>query len=410
MMEILKKLNIEEWFILLIVVGYTVFSAFAIPFQIENSRIFSVPFRILIFGLSVFIIYKNFSSAKFTNIAVLSLITFWLFYFFKSYLSFTNDVYSEIFKLQFSEIYSRIIIIAMVPSLALLFINYKKINFALVAKAFFYVLMVMLIFNLIYAAVMPYGIQIRYIFSMYYISYGHLGTTLALLSIFFLLFKPKEISSYFLYFGLILGIVTILIGGARSPFLAIMVVIPYLLILKKNYKLIALFLVLLLLSVVVIYIFGKSDDYHLMFIDRTYLWLFEGDNSLRTPLFNKGIEIFKANPIIGGRTHFEDGMYPHNIFLELLMATGILGLILYFLKFIPVFKNFRYFLFKNKNAYHILFFTLFLQYFVLVITSFTLYSVPEFLYFSNIIIGISISNSNEENESNDGSRNPSRNY
>ena len=410
MMEILKKLNIEEWFILLIVVGYTVFSAFAIPFQIENSRFFSVPFRILIFGLSVFIIYKNFSSAKFKNIAVLSLITFWLFYFFKSYLSFTNDVYSEIFKLQFSEIYSRIIIIAMVPSLALLFINYKKINFALVAKAFFYVLMVMLIFNLIYAAVMPYGIQIRYIFSMYYISYGHLGTTLALLSIFFLLFKPKEISSYFLYFGLILGIVTILIGGARSPFLAIMVVIPYLLILKKNYKLIALFLVLLLLSVVVIYIFGKSDDYHLMFIDRTYLWLFEGDNSLRTPLFNKGIEIFKANPIIGGRTHFEDGMYPHNIFLELLMATGILGLILYLLKFITVFKNFRYFLFKNKNAYHILFFTLFLQYFVLVITSFTLYSVPEFLYFSNIIIGISISNSNEENESNDGSRNPSRNY
>lgn len=410
MMEILKKLNIEEWFILLIVVGYTVFSAFAIPFQIENSRFFSVPFRILIFGLSVFIIYKNFSSAKFKNIAVLSLITFWLFYFFKSYLSFTNDIYSEIFKLQFSEIYSRIIIIAMVPSLALLFINYKKINFALVAKAFFYVLMVMLIFNLIYAAVMPYGIQIRYIFSMYYISYGHLGTTLALLSIFFLLFKPKEISSYFLYFGLILGIVTILIGGARSPFLAIMVVIPYLLILKKNYKLIALFLVLLLLSVVVIYIFGKSDDYHLMFIDRTYLWLFEGDNSLRTPLFNKGIEIFKANPIIGGRTHFEDGMYPHNIFLELLMATGILGLILYLLKFIPVFKNFKYFMFKNKNAYHILFFTLFLQYFVLVITSFTLYSVPEFLYFSSIIIGISISNSNEENESNDGSRNPSRNY
>ncbi|MFC6267726.1 O-antigen ligase family protein [Frigoriflavimonas asaccharolytica] len=408
-MEIIRKLNIEEWFILLIVVGYTFFSAFAIPFQIEESRIFSVPFRFLIFGFSIFIIYKNFSISKFKNIAVLSVVFFWLFYLLKSYISFTNDLYDEVFHLQISEIYIRIIVIALVPSVALLFIDYKKINFSLVAKGFFYVLTTMLMLNLIYAAVTPYGIQIRYIFSMYYISYGHLGTTLALLSIFFLFFKPKEISTYLLYFGLILGIVTIMIAGARSPFLAIMVVIPYLLILKKNYKLIALFLILLLLSVIIIYIFGKSDDFHLMFIDRTYLWLFEGDNSLRTPLFETAIGIFKSNPILGGRTHFEDGMYPHNIVLELLMATGIFGFVLYCIKFIPVVRNLKIYSRKNTNLYYILFFTLFLQYFVLVCTSFTLYSVPEFLYFSSIIIGISISNANEENESNDGSRNPSRN-
>ena len=277
----------------------------------------------------------------------------------------------------------------------------------MVGKGFFYTLLVMLTLNLIYAAVMPYHIQILYIFSIYYISYGHLGTSLVLISLFFLLFKPKELPFYLVLCGFLLGITTIIIAGARSPFLALMIVIPYLLIIKKDYKLIVVFIILLLLSVGSIYILGKNVNFEMMFVDRTYLWLFEGDNSLRTPLFERSLDIFKANPIFGGRTHYENGMYPHNIFLELLMATGIVGFIIYILKFIPVIKNFKIFSYRIINSYHILFFALFLQYFVLCSTSFTLYSVPEFLYFSSIIIGISLNNFNEENESNDGRRNPS---
>lgn len=394
---------------MLIVTGYTVFSAFSIPLKIENSRIFSVPYRVIIFALSIIIIYKNFSLSKVKSIAVVTTILFWLFYLYKSYFSFTHDFYEAIFSQQFTEVYIRIIVIALFPSLALLFINYKKIDLSIVSKVFLFTLIVMLSLNLVYAAITPYKIQITYIFTMYYISYGHLGTSLALISLFYILFKPKQFSPYITYYGLILGIITVIIAGARSPFLAIMVVVPYLLILKRSFKLISVFLLLLLLAVVGIYFFGKSDEYHLMFVDRTYLWLFEGDNSLRTPLFERSIEIFEANPIIGGRTHYEDGMYPHNIFLELLMATGVIGFIIYFLKFIPTFKNLRLFSTKSSNLYYLLFFTLFIQYFVLVFTSYTLYSVPEFLYFSSIIIGISLNQINEENESDDGSRNPSRN-
>lgn len=406
MLEI-KKINIEVWFLLLVVTGYTVFSAFAIPLNIENSRIFAVPYRVIVFFFSIYIIIKNFSFKKFRNIAMISMIFFWLIYSIKSYLSFTRDSYEVLFQQSFIEIYIRIFVIAFIPSIALLFINYRKVDMFMVGKGFFYTLLVMLTLNLIYAAVMPYHIQILYIFSIYYISYGHLGTSLVLISLFFLLFKPKELPFYLVLCGFLLGITTIIIAGARSPFLALMIVIPYLLIIKKDYKLIVVFVILLLLSVGSIYILEKNVNFEMMFVDRTYLWLFEGDNSLRTPLFERSLDIFKANPIFGGRTHYENGMYPHNIFLELLMATGIVGFIIYILKFIPVIKNFKIFSYRIINSYHILFFALFFQYFVLCSTSFTLYSVPEFLYFSSIIIGISLNNFNEENESNDGRRNPS---
>ena len=395
-MEILKKWSTEELYLLLIVVGYTVFSAFSIPLNIENSRFFSVPYRILILALSLYIIYKNFSFKRFKSISVLATIFFWILYLLKSYLSFTNDFYDSLFNSTVNEIYVRIIIIALIPSIALLFINYKKVDFSLLSKSFFCVLLFMLTLNFFFALLMPVGKSFQYIFTMYYISYGHLAATLTLLSLFFLLFKREVLPIYFVVYGLFLGLITIVIAEARSPFLAIILVVPYLLLVKKNFKLVALYGFLLFLSIVAIYILGKSGTSEMHFVNRTYRWLFEGDNSLRTPLFKEGISIFKANPLFGGRTLFEDGMYPHNIFLELLMATGVLGFITYFLKFLPVFKNYRLFSFDIKNWYHILFFTLFLQYFVLVFTSFALFAVPEFLYFSSIIIGISLNYENED--------------
>ena len=408
-MDIFKKYTSEVWYLLLIVTGYTVFSAFATPLGVEDSKIFSVPYRLLVFFFSLYIIYKNFSFKKLRNVAVISLTLFWLLYLTKSYLSFTQDFYTELFGERFLEIYIRILLIAWIPSVALLFIDYKKVDLALVSKGFFYTLLAMLTINLMYALVMPHGSSRLFIFSIYYISYGHLGASLALISLFFIFFDAKGLSLYITGYGLLLGLYTIFIAGARSPFLAIMVVVPYLLIVKRNFKFIGMFLLLLCLAIVGIYYFGKSDQYEIMFVDRTYKWLFEGDNSLRTPLFERAVDIFKASQLFGGRTHYEDGMYPHNLFLELLMATGVVGLVIYVLKFLPVFQNFSLFSFKINNCYHLLFFTLFLQYFVLSSTSFALYSVPEFLYFSSIIIGISLNNHNEENESNDGRRNPSGN-
>lgn len=127
-----------------------------------------------------------------------------------------------------------------------------------------------------------------------------------------------------------------------------------------------------------------------------YNWLFEGDNSLRTPLFKRGLAIFKANPVFGGRVLYEDSSYPHNIFIELLMSTGIIGLILYFVKFLPLFRTGNYFLMIKANNAQVEIFVLFIQYFVLVFTSYSLPSTPEFIQLSAVIIGLSLNRNYEK--------------
>lgn len=414
-MVVFKKWTAEILFLVLIVAGYTICSSFAIPLKIDNSRLFSVPYRFFIFLFSFYIINKNFSFKRLISIPVVSIFLFWIFYFIKSLISFHADIYNPEFAASFSEIYSRVLVIAFIPSTALLFINYKKIDLESVVKSFFYIMLVMLTLNLIYGLIMPsYNLvnkndSLRYIFSIYYISYGHLGTTLAILSFFFIFFKPRVLPKYLVVYGLFLGLLTLTIAGARSPILGMFVVLVYFLLLKKNFKLFAGFGILFITSIILIYFFGQSGDSKIVLVNRTYNWIFKGDMSLRGPLFKQALEIFQNNPIFGGRTHYENGMYPHNLFLELLMATGIFGFILYFLKFIPLIKKISLFIFKIKNFYYILFFAIALQYFVLVCTSFTLYSVPEFLYFCSIIIGISLNHQNEEIESNDGCGNTARN-
>src|SRR5690606_15898431 len=58
----------------------------------------------------------------------------------------------------------------------------------------------------------------------------------------------------------------------------------------------------------------------------------EGDSSGRGPLWAAAVEEFVEYPFFGGRIEVS-GTYPHNIFLEILMATGIIGFILFMIIF-----------------------------------------------------------------------------
>jgi O-antigen ligase len=107
--------------------------------------------------------------------------------------------------------------------------------------------------------------------------------------------------------------------------------------------------------------------------------------------------------LFGGRVVFEDGMYPHNLFVDILMSTGLVGMILFIIyfkfvvqSFIKVLKNIK----KYKESGILAFF--FLQYFILVQTSGNIYSSFEFWYFGAVIIGLGYINlTNEEIKSND---------
>lgn len=392
-MDWVKKFNVDFWFLVIALAGFSVASALAYFFSFDNPRFFSIPYRILVLLFSIVVIIKNFKLNKLKNISFLSLVIFWIFYIIKLNFSLSHDFYQKDFLANANELYIRIFLIILLPSIALLFIDYRKCNLYKVAQYIYYVLLVMLTINLIYGVFSPHeNFAFSFIFMMYYISYGHLGATLAIISFFFLIFNEQKIPKYLLLYSLALGIITIVVGTARSPILALIVVFLYILIVKRKVKLIFFYFLAFIAFLFSLFLYKKLDLHGVLFAERTYNWMFQGDNSLRTPLYTRAINIFKENIIFGNRVLYEDGSYPHDIFLELLMGTGIVGVIIYFTKFYPVLIKIRKIFNAKENLIYILYTSLFIQYFILVLTSFSIFSVPEFLYYSSIIIGINLNN------------------
>jgi O-antigen ligase len=238
------------------------------------------------------------------------------------------------------------------------------------------------------------------IFSVYYISSGHFGASLVILSLYLLFFRTKldtVITKQVLVLAVLLGLFAVYISAARSPVLALIIVNLYFLILKKKIKFLVYFFLFLLLSVFFLYISRQILHLDSAFIERNYLWIFEGNTSGREPYLIRAVSIFRDNIIIGGRVLYEDGLHPHNIFLELLMVGGLVLLLLFGLLFYPLLRNLGYF-FKTSTAnfYILPLFAIWVQYFILTLTSNNIHSNPEFWYFGSVIIGISIKNHNEK--------------
>ncbi len=384
---------IYKLFLLSFILGNVITISFAKPLGMD-SRIFSIPYRVFIIIFSLFIIYKERRHITFKNISVISLVVFWMYYLIKLIYSFNNYSFNEDVSLLENEYVFRIIFITFLPSFALLCINYSGIDFKSIAEYSVTVLSVLLIISYIYNY-----FESDFIFSTYYIMYGHIGASLYIISLFLLLFCRGNYKNIFLLlFCLSLGLFNVFESIARSPIVAVFVCSSYLFVLKENRKYLWCVAILIIGFIGVVILHEQYGNERIISLNRIYKWIALGDTTSRGPLFSRALQLFNSNWFLGGRVLYEDGGYPHNIFLELLMSTGLLGLIIYFLKFLPVLKSSDIFWsIKKGNIYYKLIFALFLQYFTLVQTSCNLFDIPEFLYFSSMIIGISLSTETEKN-------------
>jgi hypothetical protein len=193
-----NTIKINTLFYILLFVGFTIISIFPDAFSL-NSRIITVPFRALMLSISlgiiVYTIYTK-NSNKFGKTEYF-FIAFWLFYFTKAIVSFKIYTFSEEIASREIEIYLRIIGITFIPCLAVLTIKEKDIDYKLFLNFVYYTLFLILLFNVIVG--IKYDSQGRSagFMSMYCISFGHLGVSLALLSIYKLFYELK--AKYSLY-------------------------------------------------------------------------------------------------------------------------------------------------------------------------------------------------------------------
>nr|WP_315026715.1 O-antigen ligase family protein [uncultured Chryseobacterium sp.] len=236
------------------------------------------------------------------------------------------------------------------------------------------------------------------VFFSYYISVGHYGLSLLIISVFYYFQSPQKLIKPTL--GALLGIFTIVTSSARSPMLAAFIILIVLLLIYANKT--KYWMVLLssgLLFIVGIYYLNQTSFSEFGFFKRMYDAIFEGNAYGRSYYLSKGWDVFKNNIFVGGRILFEDGMYPHNIFVEILMSMGLIGMVLFFLYF----KDLRKFKisFMKDNIYYLPFILFFIQYFILVLTSYTIFANMEFWSFAAVFVSIILFCYDEKIKSND---------
>lgn len=397
-MEILKKNKIEFFFVFFLTFGYIFVYALAMPLGTLN-KYFSVPFRMLMLLVSGYIIYRNFDNIKKRKLTVIFTALFWMFYLFKTIYSFNNDAYLPKAMKNEYEIYIRILFLNMLPYIAILSINFSKEIVVKLNELIFNFLLIMLGISCLYT-IFVWNIyhQSSGVFFSYYISVGHYGLSLLIISVFFYFQSPKKLLKPIL--GILLGIFTIVTSSARSPMLAAFIILIVLLLMYANtLKYWILLLSFALLFVIGIYYVKQTSFSEFGFFKRMYDAIFEGNAYGRSYYLSKGWHVFKDNVFVGGRVLFEDGMYPHNIFVEVLMSMGLVGIILFFFYFKDLSK-FKIDFLKSK-IYYLPFVLFFIQYFVLVLTSYAIFANMEFWSFSAVFVSIILFCYDEKIKSND---------
>lgn len=252
-------------------------------------------------------------------------------------------------------------------SFSIYFRDGLQYNRKYIIKSLYYVILTLVIVNLILFITLPNGI----IMSSYYSNKIHfLGTKNGftgyvepLLVLGFIQNNRKYCNKFVFVFSLLVSIITAFISDSSTGILSVFVLLLLISLQKnrnidlKRYK--KYIVVLLVISFFIVFfriqnyfsffiegVFGKSVD----LTNRTVIWDAAIIKIKQSPIIGSGLNQYTGSILIGN-TYY----YSHNLILELLVSSGIIGLILYLNIFIISFKNYirgtKNFVF-NRNDYY----------------------------------------------------------
>lgn len=132
---------------------------------------------------------------------------------------------------------------------------------------------------------------------------------------------------------IVAAIFSLLISGARGAVLALFIATGSVIALSVKVSSIPKILISLLIGVAVIVVVGSTIDINALFPDsfasRTFNYISDGSIDLdnRGDVFTLAIEYIERSPVFGygiGSAYYYLGIYPHNLFLELMFDGGII--------------------------------------------------------------------------------------
>jgi O-antigen ligase len=170
--------------------------------------------------------------------------------------------------------------------------------------------------------------------------------------LFFYNFKKKLLITYFANISfLIVNLLVLLLSASRGPLLGLITTVLFYLYYNKKIKIKTVLIFLFIFLMLYLFIIIFSDKLGLVFLNRMVVNTGNGEKPQeeRILLWLEGFEIIKNNILIGSTTTTSLG-YVHNFLIELLMSTGLIGLIIFIVPFKAALNNMILHL-KNSNIY-----------------------------------------------------------
>lgn len=395
-----------EWVIVLLCFAYPISAVSSLFLQIPSTG-FNMLYRTLALIIASFVITQGFRLPTYRGGAIL--IFFLLIYFFR--LLIDTGIYNVYYDSSMLEIFGFFLGSIFIPVLAIArgvsSINRER----LIKKAFIFLIIAN---TMSFIAVLwqnKFQISLELFLQraevvglnendhiLNSISYGVYGGYLFLISMSFPLFfdKNEQVRKFWVYFGLSLGLLNLLMGASRGPILMVVISMVFALYCYhiNAQKTMKHFLKVIMLSLITILGIAFLVNYYiqkqmkLAGIDRLVNFsgqIKSGEKEIRDYLFEEAWSMFLNYPLLGDQFVLRStGGYPHNIFLEVLMALGLIGFVIFSILIINLLKKLQSF--RKYDRCFIVFVILFLLSFGLTFTSGNIYQNVEFWNLCGLIV------------------------
>ena len=314
-------------------IGFSAFIAFVMAMGFtEDSRVYTIPLRLteIFFIIFLFIVNKYRPSAD-KGIYIM-LLWFFLFYFFKIFLDMKRG--TQGLHIPISEFYLYSIVYCILPFM--FFSQRKSIeDYRLMFRAIYISGILFSVGSILIfvKATITHGHYDRFKSVFDPLTFSYTGALLIGICLMQLIFNKTDfIKKSSLMVGIFFGIMPFLIGGSRGPILALILPLLFVLFYTRKIRVkpkhLIYSLIGIILFTVAISIFGDLSFKRLFNIFHD---LATGSGEVvRLDIWKGSFNQFLDSPVWGDSVQRKGGSYPHNLIIEVLMSTGIIGFVPYF--------------------------------------------------------------------------------
>jgi O-antigen ligase len=352
-----KKINNQLFYISFFLAFLGFYVVLLLVFNVGNaelSRKLTIPMRMIVGLGSIFIFLLNFRSK------LPYLKWFHCFAFIYSIRIMIDYNTIKYFYISYTELIFFFLSFVIIPFVGLSKVNYKIINFSKLYKIFLTSALLFSIFS-----IFMYGKYIGQITrvssnttgesAMSPLILSYCGAVIIGVVAFYLLYVKKinKLTKYLSLVTIALAVIPFFLGASRGSIFAIF--IPFFIMAISNLSFKSILKYILLLTIIIILLF-YLDEYLGSGLLNRFMGTSEaiergGSSASRLDIWSKSLSQFLEFPFFGDRLNTVGvDYYPHNIYIEVLQTTGVIGGIPFF---VLVYKTIKasFNIFKNHREY-----------------------------------------------------------